>query len=127
MTDDNDTIEQVCADLRGHDLVPPPHGAWVMYADRILAAHKREMAHNESLLRKAGETVVGLMNKMSAQNEEIKKLRKLVTELADALEERLCDFDCEIHGECLADMKREECESFNMRPLVAKAREVANG
>lgn len=41
------------------------------------------MEHNESLLNKAGETVVGLMNKMSAQDEEIKKLRTLVKELAD--------------------------------------------
>lgn len=52
-------------------------------------------------------------------------LRALVKELADALEERLCDYACEINGECLAGMKKEECESFNMRPLVARAREVA--
>lgn len=75
METNNETVEDVCDELRAHDLVPPPRGAWVMYADRILAAHKREMMHNESLLRKAGETVVGLMNKASAQSAEIAKLR----------------------------------------------------
>ena len=37
----------------------------------------------KSLLNKAGETVVGLMNKMSAQDEEIKKLRALVKEMKE--------------------------------------------
>lgn len=77
----------------------------------------------ESLLNKAGETVVGLMNKMSAQDEEIKKLRTLVKELADALGCMLCDYDCVIHGECPASIKKEECELFKLRVLVARARE----
>lgn len=81
------------------------------------------MEHNESLLNKAGETVVGLMNKMSAQDEEIKKLRTLVKELADALGCMLCDYDCVIHGECPASITKEECELFKLRVLVTRARE----
>lgn len=95
--------------------------------DCLMAKLKEQRSVNmraESLLSNAGETVVGLMNKMSAQSEEIKKLRTLVKELADALEYWLCDYDCETNGKCRcpADMKREECESFKMRPLVARAR-----
>ena len=42
MENDNDTIEQVCADLRGHGLIPPPRGAWDLYANRITEVYKRE-------------------------------------------------------------------------------------
>lgn len=55
-------------------------------AERIEAAHKREMAHNESLLQRAGATIVELMNTMSAKHEEIKKLRGLVVLVTSALE-----------------------------------------
>ena len=68
-----------------------------------------------------------LVDPLKMKDAEIARLRKIVKELADALEERLCDFDCETNGKCRcpADMKREECESFNMRPLVARARKEA--
>ena len=67
---------------------------------------------------------------VSALADECSRLRALVKELADALEYWLCDYDCETNGKCRcpADMKREECKSFNMRPLVARARkEVEDG
>lgn len=50
------------------------------------------MEHNDSLLSKAGETVVGLMNKTNAQNEEIKNLRAALKPVLE------CDTDFDICG-----------------------------
>lgn len=73
------------------------------FADRIEAANKREMKHNGSLLRKAGELCAELMNKMNAQAAAIEKLRKLVEGLLEA-----ATVDC---TECLykCGPNRENC------------------
>lgn len=64
------------------------------FADRLEAADT--MAHNESLLRKAGELCAGLMNKASAQDAEIAKLRALVKGLLEASSVSCadCNYDC---------------------------------
>lgn len=98
MASDNETVEQACESIcelviaihdKEHNEKQEIKNVWHIVQqvkDRILAAHKREMMHNESLIQKAGATVVELMNEMNAQHEEIKKLRGLVVLLASALE-----------------------------------------
>lgn len=86
--------------------------------DAEIAKLTADNMRNESLLQKAGETVVGLMNKMSAQDEEIKKLRTLVNELAEHLFNNPCT-GCEMY--CCAICKhRREADA-----LVARARKEA--
>lgn len=125
MVNYNKTVEQVCDKLRQFRDCDGDYVREIEdLADEAEAAHKREIEAYELELDRwwnQGHKDRAKMKSLRTKNE---KLRKLVKELADALEERLCDFDCETNGKCPADMKREECESFNMRPLVARARKV---
>lgn len=125
MANDNETIEDIVRELRREPLAENGAKPWVHYlADRIEAAHKREKMHDESLLQKAGATVVGLMNKVNAQNEEASNIRTLVKELADAVSINICDgpsgSSCDIYSDC--------CRTNNkFRALVARARHMIGG
>ena len=105
MANDNETMDQVCESveyLGGTDggglEIFGEHINPISLAERILAAHNREMA---------------------AKDAEIAKLRALVNELADALDNYPCH-NCK-HGS-------ERCEwcgtIHELDALVAKAREV---
>lgn len=136
MANDNETVAnvhddmlQVVADEFG--FVTMAQSDFVDYAERFAAAHKREMMRNKSLLRKAGELCVGLMNKMSAQHEEIKKLRGLVVSLTSALLRatvlRCVEADSGIPCKDLLDddsCGAENCKSMcgRWRELIARAK-----
>lgn len=124
MANDNKTVAEIVREARRELEIHDDSHDWKLCLGKLLprieAANKREMKHNESLLSKAGETVVGLMNKMNAQHEEIKKLRALVKELAECLYGNPCT-ECGMY--CCAECKhRREMDS-----LVARANDEANG
>lgn len=85
MSNDNDTIEQVCADLRGHDLVPPPHGAWVIYANRIRDVYDRERRAWDAAIVDQRSVNKKLTDELASKDAEIAELHNMIEELADAL------------------------------------------
>ena len=86
MENDNDTIEQVCADLRGHGLIPPPRGAWDLYANRITEVYKREKRKFEF--------------ELDIQKNLVAKLCKLLKEFESVLNDtkNYACFGCSIRG-----------------------------
>ena len=84
------------------------------------------MEHNESLLRKAGELSVGLMNKMNAQHEEIKKLRGMVVLLASALSRATVLRCVEADGgiPCKDLLDDDSCGAENCKSMCGRWREL---
>ena len=139
MANDNETVEQVYEEMKevtgirrfidshycNHcgDQIDGEGSALDVYADRILAAHKREMnALAEQKTAEAHEAFVKnaeLAEEIAAKDAEIEKLRARVGELADALD-NYPGHNCK-HGS-------ESCELcgkvHELDALVAKAREV---
>lgn len=97
MENDNDIIEQVCADLCGHDLTPPPRGAWVIYARRI-----REVYNN--VRRKWDAAIADQRSINKKLTDEIEKLKAALKTCVDYVK---CEYGC--GSEC--DAACEEIES----------------
>lgn len=97
MENDNDNIEQVCADLCAHDLIPPPRGAWVIYANRI-----REVYNHER--RKWDAAIVDQRSVNKKLTDEIEKLKAALKTCVDYVK---CEYGC--GSEC--DAACEEIES----------------
>lgn len=85
MENDNDTIEQVCADLRGHDLTPPLRGAWVTYADRIREVYDHERRKWDAAIVDQRSVNKKLAGELASKDAEIAKLQNMIEELTDAL------------------------------------------
>ena len=85
MSNDNDTIEQVCADLRGHDLVPPPRGAWVIYANRIREVYDYERRKWDTAIVDQRSINKKLTGELASKDAEIAELHNMIEELTDAL------------------------------------------
>ena len=123
MANDNETVDQVCESVEylfgtdgGGLEIFGEHINPISLADRILAAHNREM--NALAKQKAAEAHevfvknAELANAIVMKGNEIASLRLLVGELADALECAICGLSNKVvtYGETYR--------------LVAKAREV---
>lgn len=106
MANDNETVKDLCDVLYANPKAEVCDGSGITVlhndkiADRILAAHEREMAANDA---------------------EIVRLRALVKELANELDLKTCHTVCDLY---CTKCYQKDCEDLENRALIAKAREV---
>ena len=138
MTNDNETVEQVCecveylAGTDGGGLeIFGEHINPISLADRILTAHKREIGElkgERKGILKANDAFAAdntrLRGELAEKDAENEKLRALVKELADALEDRTCKAVCELY---CTEADKKDCVNLENRALVAKARKMTGG
>ncbi len=114
MSNDNDTIEQVCADLRGHDLIPPPHGAWVIYANRIRDVYDRERRAWDAAIVDQRSVNKKLAGELASKDAEIARLKDEIKCKAQNYEDVIRAKDQEL-ARLRAGNKREEYKDFLYR------------
>lgn len=61
MATENETHEEVCAEMRSFEDVPPPRFAWRDLAERAEAAHKRELAAKDALIRELADALLSFL------------------------------------------------------------------
>lgn len=137
MANENETVEEVCAEMRSFGNVPPPMFAWRDLAERAEAAHKRELAAKDEEIDSLKWKVENYAQVVAAKGREIAKRDALIKELVELLNKlipnecyRVCGKDPCDHIAVLEDIKTnggEPCPCVLLSALVAKAREVSNG
>ena len=96
MANDNETVEQVCAGIKTRidelweqSLGEMLNGEVDEFSDRILAAHKREMADekriSDAVIQSLRDRKLEMEREIVAKDAEIARLRALVGEMADEL------------------------------------------
>lgn len=148
MTNDNKTVKQVCEELRQFK---DCDGEYVHeiedLADEAEAAHNREIAEKDAEIERLAnikkehinlQTHVAALRREATLKQdqnieqghqyrgEIKSLRALVGELANALDAS-CDCHCHCDGCKMADESKFDCPDKAWRALVARAREMIGG
>lgn len=139
MANDNETVEQVCKEMCGGDWncdrcgdgcdCPDAEKIISSFADRILAAHNREIAAKvDARLTVVSnyENVICAKDRIiAAKDAENASLRELVKELADALEPMICIESCDA-CDAMAGGRMDACRDERARhyALIAKAREA---
>lgn len=137
MANDNETVEQVYEEMKevtgtrrfidshycNHcgDQIDGEGSALDVYADRILAAHKLEMADekriSDAVIQSLRDKKLEMAGEIVQKNAEIVRLRELVSELLNKLVINHC-IGCQV-DDCDRCVYYEQNEA-----LVAKAREV---
>lgn len=116
MANENETHEEVCAEMRSFGNVPPPMFAWRDLAERAEAAHKRELAAKD-------EEIEDLKTK---NNEAFKAVLEREMIIRDFSQRAILDLpkgccmdcdECKNQGDCFPNDQ-------TMVRLVAKAREA---
>lgn len=148
MADDNETHEEVCAEMRSFGDVPPPRFAWRDLAERAEAAHKRELAAKEAELARLKACLAGDCERMrlcaepcaNCHIERVNERNALIKGLADALKEidDVCDGDmckffaatkhctkCKYLDGCSTGIAHSVLKKHESE--IAKVREVVNG
>ena len=139
MSDDNETVEQVCESVEylcgtdgGGLEIFGEHINPISLAERILAAHNREIAAKDAEIRELTKELLKKYAKdgvpleahnadMAASNREIMSLRALVKEMTDKLHSDYCCEDGSYFDGCdITDI----CHNAGTCALVARAREV---
>ena len=138
MANDNETVEQLCADIKTRieelweqDLGEMLNGEVDEFADRIIAAHKREIADekriSDAVIKSLRDRKLEMEREIVAKDAEVSTLRALVGEMADALDTTIHyrDFICDCGEPSLhnCSVRSRVCFAKN-RLLVMKARNV---
>lgn len=137
MANENETVEQVCElmDKESGEYHIDDYGLsyndiW-NYRERILSAHKRELAAKDAEIARLKSKNFDLNGCLLAEQELAKKRNALIKELADALKiaspmvNRDSCSDCAIWEECNKRAFPRPClAQVRFNTLVAKAREV---
>ena len=138
----NETIADIVADIRAQNqglpeddyALSPLVADLLSFADRIEAAHDREMADekriSEAVVQSLRDKKLEMAGEIADKDEEIARLRALVGEMADALDTTIHyrDFICDCGEPSLhnCSVRSRVCFAKN-RLLVMKAREVIGG
>lgn len=138
MANDNETVEQLCADIKTRieelweqDLGAMLNGEVDEFADRIIDAHKREIADekriSDAVIKSLRDRKLEMEREIVAKDAEVSTLRALVGEMADALDTTIHyrDFICDCGEPSLhnCSVRSRVCFAKN-RLLVMKARNV---
>ena len=137
-----ETIVDIVADIRAQNqglpeddyALSPLVADLLSFADRIEAAHDREMADekriSEAVVQSLRDKKLEMAGEIADKDEEIARLRALVGEMADALDTTIHyrDFICDCGEPSLhnCSVRSRVCFAKN-RLLVMKAREVIGG
>ena len=140
MENDNETVEQACESIfelviaihdKEHNEKQEIKNAWHIVQqvkDRFLAAHNREMADekriSDAVIQSLRDKKLEMAGEIAAKDEGIARLRALVKEFADVLNDTknyMC-FDCPVRN-CPGEYACRDTKKYCL--LVAKAREVA--
>lgn len=130
MANENETHEEVCAEMRSFGDVPPPMFAWRDLAERAEAAHKRELAAKDAEIAKLKRENFDLNGCLLAEQELAEKRNALIKKLADAVSENMtaqCGH-CDLRQACQEgeDGIVVPCNQvIKLREALKKAREVA--
>ena len=135
----NETIADIVADIRAQNqglpeddyALSPLVADLLSFADRIEAAHDREMADekriSEAVVQSLRDKKLEMAGEIADKDEEIARLRALVGEMADALDTTIHyrDFICDCGEPSLhnCSVRSRVCFAKN-RLLVMKARNV---
>ena len=130
MANDNETVEQVCAGIKTRieelweqSLGEMLNGDVDEFSDRILAAHKREIADEKRI---SDAVIQSLRDKKLEKEAEVSALRALVKEIADVLNNTknyMC-FHCTVRN-CPGEYDCRDTKKYCL--LIAKAREAIGG
>ena len=133
-----ETITDIVADIRAQNqglpeddyALSPLVADLLSFADRIEAAHKREMADekriSDAVIQSMRDKKLEMAGEIAAKDEEIARLRALVKEFADVLNDTknyMC-FDCPVRN-CPGEYDCRDTKKYCL--LIAKAREVIGG
>ena len=134
-----ETITDIVADIRAHNqglpeddyALSPLVADLLSFADRIEAAHKREMADekriSDAVIQSLRDKKLEMAGEIAAKEAEVSTLRALVGEMADALDTTIHyrDFICDCGEPSLhnCSVRSRVCFAKN-RLLVMKARNV---
>ena len=138
MANDNETVEQVCAGIKTRieelweqSLGEMLNGEVDEFSDRILAAHKREIADekriSDAVVQSLRDRKLEMDGEIVEKDAEVSALRALVGEMADALDTTIHyrDFICDCGEPSLHNCSVRSCVCFaKNRLLVMKARNV---
>ena len=136
MTNNVETVKQACEEFKtpkytckncDFKICPSIN----MFSDRVLAAHKREMADekriSDAVIQSLRDKKLEMAGEIAAKDEEVSTLRALVGEMADALDATIHyrDFICDCGEPSLhnCSVRSRVCFAKN-RLLVMKARDV---
>ena len=138
MIENNETIADIVADIRAQNqglpedsyALSPLVGDLLSFADRIEAAHKREVADekriSDAVVQSLRDQKLEMAGEIAAKEAEVSALRALVGEMADALDTTIHyrDFICDCGEPSLhnCSVRSRVCFAKN-RLLVMKARE----
>ena len=86
----NETIEEIVSELRSEPFAEGGAKPWLHYlADRVEAAHKREMADekriSDAVIQSLRDKKLEMAGEIAAKEAEVSTLRALVKEMADEL------------------------------------------
>ena len=137
MANDNETVEQVCAGIKTRieelweqSLGEMLNGEVDEFSDRILAAHKREMADekriSDAVVQSLRDKKLEMAGEIVEKDAEISDLRAFVKEIADVLNNTknyMC-FHCTVRN-CPGEYDCRDTKKYCL--LIAKAREVIGG
>lgn len=138
MANDNETVEQVCAGIKTRieelweqSLGEMLNGEVDEFSDRIIDAHKREIADekriSDAVIQSLRDKKLEMDGEIVEKDAEISDLRALVGEMADALDTTIHyrDFICDCGEPSLhnCSVRSRVCFAKN-RLLVMKARNV---
>lgn len=119
---ENETFEQVCAEMRSFEDVPPPMFAWRDLAERAEAAHKCELASKDAEIAKRKNAMSHYEKLITDAKSLIEQRNALIKELADALYEEISQFDdADAVGIAFPTKRNNEAE---IRALVARAQKM---
>ena len=143
MANDNETVEQACESIcdlviaihdKEHNEKQEIKNAWLIVQqvkDRIIDAHKREMADekriSDAVVQSLRDKKLEMAGEIAAKEAEVSALRALVGEMADALDTTIHyrDFICDCGESSLhnCSVRSRVCFAKN-RLLAMKARDV---
>ena len=133
-----ETITDIVADIRAQNqglpeddyALSPLVADLLSFADRIEAAHKREMADekriSDAVIQSLRDKKLEMAGEIADKDEGIARLRSLVKEFADVLNDTknyMC-FDCPVRN-CPGEYDCRDTKKYCL--LIDKAREVIGG
>ena len=136
MANDNETVEQACEEFKTQKYTCKNCDFKIcpsinMFSDRVLTAHKREIADekriSDAVVQSLRDKKLEMAGEIAVKDAEVSALRALVGELADALDTTIHyrDFICDCGEPSLhnCSVRSRVCFAKN-RLLAMKARDV---